>query len=45
VNEVNMPGFTAEVSLSQANERYQMIGNVVAPADGREILPQLWIYI
>ena len=40
MNTMNMPGFTAEASLYQANERYQMIGTLVAPEDGRKILPQ-----
>jgi hypothetical protein len=38
---MNMPRFTAEASLYQANERYHMVEILVAPADGRKVLPQL----
>lgn len=40
MNTMTMPGFTAEASLYRTNERYQMIETLVAPADGRMIVPQ-----
>jgi hypothetical protein len=38
---MNIPGFTAEASLYQTSERYQMVGVPNVPVDGREVRPQL----
>ena len=52
MNTVNMPGFTAEASLYQASERYEMVetllarvhrglGTLVPGATRGEVVPQL----
>jgi hypothetical protein len=38
---MNIPGFTAEASLYQVNERYHMVEILVTPADEGKVLPQL----
>jgi hypothetical protein len=38
---MNKPGFTAEASLYQTSERYQMLGVPNVPVDSREVIPQL----
>ncbi len=37
---MNMPGFTAEASIYQTSERYQMPGVLHALTDGRQVMPQ-----
>ena len=40
MNTINMPGFTAEASLSGASEHYHMPGSSTARAGGGVVLPQ-----
>lgn len=37
---MNMPGFTAEVSLYRTSERYHMVGTSAPSAGGGEVVPQ-----
>ena len=38
---MNIPGFTAEASLYETSDRYQVVGVPNVPPDGREVVPQL----
>ena len=40
MNTINMPGFTAEASLSEATEHYHMLGSCTVRAGGGVVLPQ-----
>ena len=40
----NMPGFNAEASIYQTNERYMVSGSGVAVTDGNAIVPQFSCY-
>ena len=37
----HLPGFTAEISLSEASYHYQASGGSDFAADGKKVLPQL----
>ncbi len=39
-DRMNIPGFTAEASLYQTSERYQMAGVSHVLTDGRQVMPQ-----
>lgn len=40
MNTMNIPGFTAEVSLYKASERYRMARTINAMANDQKIVPQ-----
>lgn len=40
MNAMNMPGFTAENSLSKTSERYRLVTNRIAGTSGQGIIPQ-----
>jgi hypothetical protein len=45
VNEMAIPGFTAESSLSKTNEPYEMVGSPDPLASGQEIVAQKCVFV
>lgn len=43
MNKMNIPGFTAEASLSESNEHYKLIANKAQYLKRQKVIPQVMI--